>query len=56
MQILPHADPEVADILAGELERQQWTLDMIAAENTAPLPILEAGASGSRIHLKRNIC
>lgn len=38
-------DPEVADLLQGELERQKWTLDMIAAENIAPPDILATGAS-----------
>ncbi len=31
--------------MQAELDRQKWTLDMIAAENIAPLSIIEAGAS-----------
>jgi len=45
MNSLQQHDPEVAEIIRGELHRQQWTLDMIAAENLAPLSVIEAGAS-----------
>ena len=45
MKTLRIIDPEVADILQGELQRQRLTLDLIAAENTASCAILEAGAS-----------
>ncbi len=38
-------DPEIADILALELERQQRTLEMIASENFAPVSILECQGS-----------
>ncbi|MGZ4272249.1 MAG: serine hydroxymethyltransferase, partial [Solirubrobacteraceae bacterium] len=33
---LAEVDPEIADVLAKELERQQRTLEMIASENFAP--------------------
>jgi len=39
------ADLEVIDILKNELERQCWTLNMIAAENIAPNSILETEIS-----------
>jgi glycine hydroxymethyltransferase len=45
MNMLQNADPEVADIIQGELDRQKFTLDMIAAENIAPVSIIEAEAS-----------
>ena len=38
-------DPEVAAILAHEIQRQQHTLNMIASENSAPLSIMEAESS-----------
>lgn len=38
-------DPEVTEIIEREIQRQKTTLDMIAAENSAPLSIIEAGAS-----------
>jgi glycine hydroxymethyltransferase len=38
-------DPEIADVLNRELERQQGTLEMIASENFVPRAILEAGGS-----------
>ena len=34
---LAELDPEVAAAIAGELHRQQSTLEMIASENFAPL-------------------
>lgn len=45
MNFLQNDDPEVAGIFQNELQRQQLTLDMIAAENIAPLSIIETGAS-----------
>ncbi len=42
---LTEADPEVAAALAGELNRQQATLEMIASENFAPVAVLEAQGS-----------
>ncbi|MFB6123522.1 MAG: serine hydroxymethyltransferase [Haloferacaceae archaeon] len=39
------ADPAVADALAGEVERQQGTLAMIASENHASRAVLEAQGS-----------
>lgn len=45
VNFLQHDDPEVAGIIQHELQRQQLTLDMIAAENIAPLSIIETGAS-----------
>ncbi len=42
---LAEVDPEIADVLARELERQQRTLEMIASENFAPMAVLEAQGS-----------
>jgi glycine hydroxymethyltransferase len=42
---LAEVDPEIADVLAKELERQQQTLEMIASENFAPLAVLECQGS-----------
>src|SRR4051812_49850659 len=42
---LAEVDPEIADVLAHELERQQRTLEMIASENFVPQAVLEAVGS-----------
>jgi glycine hydroxymethyltransferase len=42
---LAEVDPEIADALAHELERQQSTLEMIASENFVPQAILECQGS-----------
>src|SRR4029453_15045721 len=42
---LADVDPEVADAVRLELERQQSTLEMIASENFVPQAILEAQGS-----------
>ena len=42
---LAEVDPEIADVLALELDRQQRTLEMIASENFAPLAVLECQGS-----------
>jgi glycine hydroxymethyltransferase len=42
---LAEVDPEIADVLALELERQQRTLEMIASENFAPAAVLECQGS-----------
>jgi glycine hydroxymethyltransferase len=42
---LADVDPEVAAAIAGELDRQQSTLEMIASENFAPVGVLEAQGS-----------
>src|SRR4051812_8147146 len=42
---LSEVDPEVADALQHELERQQRTLEMIASENFVPQAILECQGS-----------
>jgi len=42
---LAEVDPEIADAIAHELERQQRTLEMIASENFVPQAILEAQGS-----------
>jgi glycine hydroxymethyltransferase len=42
---LSEVDPEIAEVLANELERQQRTLEMIASENFAPMAVLEAQGS-----------
>ena len=42
---LAEVDPEIAEILELELNRQQRTLEMIASENFVPLSVLEAQGS-----------
>src|SRR5215208_4011378 len=42
---LAEVDPEIADVLQRELERQQNTLELIASENFVPRAILEAAGS-----------
>ena len=42
---LAEVDPEVAEALAGELGRQQGTLEMIASENFVPRAVLECQGS-----------
>ena len=42
---LGEVDPEIADVLDRELERQQDTLEMIASENFVPQAVLEAAGS-----------
>jgi glycine hydroxymethyltransferase len=42
---LAEVDPEIAEVLALELERQQRTLEMIASENFAPVAVLECQGS-----------
>src|SRR5205085_4339592 len=42
---LSSVDPEIAEVLHRELERQQHTLEMIASENFVPRAILEATGS-----------
>ena len=42
---LAEVDPEIADVLAHELERQQRTLEMIASENFVPQAVLECQGS-----------
>ena len=42
---LAEVDPEIADVLRGELERQRRTLDLIASENFAPRAVLECQGS-----------
>src|SRR4051794_27017186 len=42
---LAEVDPEVAEAIQGELERQQRTLEMIASENFVPQAVLEAVGS-----------
>jgi glycine hydroxymethyltransferase len=44
-QSLAELDPEIADAIAKELNRQQTTLEMIASENFVPQAILEAQGS-----------
>src|SRR5918992_6342001 len=39
---LADVDPEVAEVIGRELERQQSTLEMIASENFVPQAVLEA--------------
>jgi glycine hydroxymethyltransferase len=42
---LAEVDPEIAEVLASELARQQRTLEMIASENFVPLAVLECQGS-----------
>jgi glycine hydroxymethyltransferase len=42
---LAEVDPEIAEAVQGELERQQGTLEMIASENFVPRAVLEAVGS-----------
>ena len=42
---LAEVDPEIAEVLRRELERQQSTLEMIASENFVPEAVLEAVGS-----------
>jgi glycine hydroxymethyltransferase len=42
---LADVDPEIADVLANELHRQQRTLEMIASENFVPQAVLECQGS-----------
>jgi len=42
---LAEVDPEIADALRGELEREQGTLEMIASENFVPRAVLECQGS-----------
>ncbi len=42
---LADVDPEIAEVLALELERQQRTLEMIASENFVPMAVLECQGS-----------
>jgi glycine hydroxymethyltransferase len=42
---LAEVDPEIADVLARELHRQQSTLEMIASENFVPEAVLECQGS-----------
>jgi glycine hydroxymethyltransferase len=42
---LADVDPEIAEVLANELERQQRTLEMIASENFVPMAVLECQGS-----------
>jgi glycine hydroxymethyltransferase len=42
---LAEVDPEIADALSGELEREQNTLEMIASENFVPRAVLECQGS-----------
>src|SRR4051794_16779272 len=44
-QPLAEVDPEIAEVLQHELERQQQTLEMIASENFVPRSVLEAVGS-----------
>ena len=42
---LAEVDPEIADVLQHELERQQRTLELIASENFVPQAVLECQGS-----------
>jgi glycine hydroxymethyltransferase len=42
---LTEVDPQIAEVLRRELERQQGTLEMIASENFVPQAVLDAAGS-----------
>lgn len=42
---LAEVDPEIAEVLRGELEREQRTLEMIASENFVPRAVLKCQGS-----------
>jgi glycine hydroxymethyltransferase len=42
---LAEVDPEIAEVLRGELEREQSTLELIASENFVPRAVLECQGS-----------
>ena len=42
---LADIDPQIAEVLAKELDRQQRTLEMIASENFVPMAVLECQGS-----------
>ena len=42
---LSEVDPEIAEVLAQELNRQRSTLEMIASENFVPRAVLESQGS-----------
>src|SRR4051794_41849356 len=42
---LAEVDPQIAEVLQHELERQQNTLEMIASENFVPQAVLECQGS-----------
>jgi glycine hydroxymethyltransferase len=42
---LAEVDPEIAEVLRGELQRQQGTLELIASENFVPRAVLECQGS-----------
>jgi glycine hydroxymethyltransferase len=44
-QPVAEVDPEIAEVLRGELEREQQTLEMIASENFVPRAVLECQGS-----------
>lgn len=44
-QSIAQLDPEIADVLNKELERQRTTLEMIASENFVPRAVLQAQGS-----------
>ncbi len=45
MEILKKVDPEVANAIRSEIERQEWKLEMIASENYVSEAVLEAMGS-----------
>ena len=42
MSILSDFDPEIAKAIQGEIERESFTLEMIASENFVSSQVLEA--------------
>ena len=45
MGILKESDPEVANAIKNEEQRQRWNIELIAAENYASKAVLEAQGS-----------
>ena len=44
-QPLAEVDPEIAEVLEQELNRQRTTLEMIASENFVPVSVLQSQGS-----------
>ncbi|MEA3279687.1 MAG: serine hydroxymethyltransferase, partial [Thermodesulfobacteriota bacterium] len=45
IKYIENVDPEIADVIAKELDRQKNTLELIASENIASLAVMAAQGS-----------
>lgn len=52
---LSQVDPEILEVLRGELDRQRNTLEMIASENFVPRAVLESAGSVLTQQVRRGI-